>query len=102
MRQHQLFILIAIAYVWLGSESAHAQCADVSASDVVCTEQGAVRGIQEGETLAFKGIPYAAPPTGARRWRPPEPVQPWADVHDANEFGPACPQLVGDRVVGAG
>ncbi len=40
--------------------------------------------------LAFKGIPYAAPPVGALRWKSPQPVQPWPDVRDATNFGAPC------------
>src|SRR6185369_5769431 len=38
------------------------------------------------------GIPFAAPPVGALRWRPPQPVTPWADTLTATKFGSACPQ----------
>jgi para-nitrobenzyl esterase len=41
----------------------------------------------------FRGIPYAAPPVGSLRWRPPEPHVPRAGNQDATRFGPACPQL---------
>jgi para-nitrobenzyl esterase len=43
--------------------------------------------------VAFLGVPYAAPPTGELRWKPPEPVVRWAGVRDATQFGAACPQL---------
>jgi para-nitrobenzyl esterase len=60
---------------------------------VVHTEDGAVRGtLEEGHRL-FQGIPYAAPPVGDLRFRPPAPVEPWDDVRDATEPGSPCPQL---------
>ena len=49
-----------------------------------------MRGIGT-DVRAFKGIPYAAPPTGDRRWRPPTAAEPWTDVRDATQFGPRCP-----------
>ncbi len=41
---------------------------------------------------AFRGIPYAAPPVGNLRWRPPQPVAPWSGVRAADHFSPACMQ----------
>jgi para-nitrobenzyl esterase len=41
---------------------------------------------------AFKGIPYAAPPLGSLRWRPPQPVASWTGIRKAEEFGPRCMQ----------
>jgi len=68
--------------------------------ETVCTAQGAVKGVAENGTLAFKGIPYASPPVGALRWRAPEPPQPWQGVRDGSRFGAICPQLIGQEVVG--
>jgi para-nitrobenzyl esterase len=56
-----------------------------------------VGGIVAGERLpggvvAFRGVAYAAPPVGERRWRPPEPPAPWDGERDATRFAPACPQ----------
>jgi len=47
----------------------------------------------------FKGIPYAAPPLGELRWKPPQPVKPWAEVLDCTQYAPRAPQV--DRA-GAG
>jgi para-nitrobenzyl esterase len=44
----------------------------------------------EGITT-FKGIPYAAPPCGQQRFRPPQPPAPWDGVRDALHFGPTAP-----------
>ena len=41
---------------------------------------------------SFLGLPYAAPPTGNLRWRPPQPAAAWSGVRDATTFGPSCPQ----------
>src|SRR4030095_4443468 len=51
---------------------------------------GDVQGHTNGNTREFLGIPYAAPPIGALRWRPPAPAIPWQKVLEASAFGPAC------------
>lgn len=55
-------------------------------------DSGPISGkIENGLGLYF-GIPYAAPPVGNLRWKPPQPVTPWKDVRDCTQFGPSCPQ----------
>ncbi|MCC7268127.1 MAG: carboxylesterase family protein [Caulobacteraceae bacterium] len=53
---------------------------------------GRVRGEALGEVNAFKGVPYALPPTGQRRWRPPAEAPRWTGVRDATRFGATCVQ----------
>jgi carboxylesterase type B len=55
----------------------------------VKTESGLVAGTV-GEVSVFKGIPYAAPPVGDLRWKPPQPPTPWKDVRETKQFGPSC------------
>jgi para-nitrobenzyl esterase len=59
---------------------------------IVQIKNGALQGVENHQMVVFKNIPYAAPPTGLLRWRPPQPVSNWVDVRDASQFGEACPQ----------
>jgi para-nitrobenzyl esterase len=53
---------------------------------------GTVQGVASGNVVSFKGIPFAAPPTGELRWRAPQPVQNWSGVKIADTFAPSCMQ----------
>ncbi|MCI0749266.1 MAG: carboxylesterase family protein [Nevskiales bacterium] len=46
----------------------------------------------QGDVRIYKGVPFAAPPVGERRWKPPQPVKPWTGVRNATEYGPGCMQ----------
>jgi len=59
---------------------------------IVDTRHGSVRGTAADGVWSFKGIPYAAPPFGANRLRPPQAVAPWSGVRDALVYGPKSPQ----------
>jgi para-nitrobenzyl esterase len=59
---------------------------------VVTIKDGALRGTATAGVSAFLGIPYAAPPFGANRMRPPQPVPPWDGERDATAFGPTVPK----------
>lgn len=59
----------------------------------VTTTSGDVIGKLDAKTRAFLGIPYAAPPTGANRWRAPQPVTPWTTPRDATTPAKVCPQI---------
>jgi para-nitrobenzyl esterase len=64
--------------------------------DSVRVEQGALHGMLNGnKTVAmFRGVPFAAPPVGDLRWRPPQPPQAWKGIRDAGRFGARCMQTL--------
>jgi para-nitrobenzyl esterase len=62
------------------------------ATDVVVTRTGPLRGFVADALREYLGIPYAAPPVGARRWQPPEAPTHWSATRDAVRFGPPCAQ----------
>jgi para-nitrobenzyl esterase len=66
--------------------------ATFAASDIVKVDGGAVSGTTDRGVRVFKGIPYAAPPVGPLRWKPPQAVVVWNGVRDASTFGAECPQ----------
>lgn len=75
---------------------------ETTVSTVIRTTRGAVRGTHEDGVFAFRGIPYAEPPVGNLRFRPPQPRAPWDGVLDATRFGPMHlqdPSVVEDRLV---
>lgn len=59
---------------------------------VVTAPAGAVKGLREGNASVFRAIPYALPPIGERRWRPPAPMPRWKGVRPAQAMGVACMQ----------
>jgi para-nitrobenzyl esterase len=64
-----------------------------SSFTTVNVEGGLVEGTIEDGITIYRGIPFAAPPVGDLRWRPPQPVKKWDGVLKADKFAPACPQL---------
>jgi para-nitrobenzyl esterase len=64
----------------------------VSSGPQVKTDSGIVEGKDEGAVHAFLGIPYAAPPVGDLRWKPPVPAAKWTGVRKATGFGAHCMQ----------
>lgn len=84
------FVLFLIAF-YLNAQPTKTSEVLISGPEVK-TASGIIRGIIEGEVSIFKGIPYAAPPVGEFRWRPPQAVTPWQGIRDAKEYGPNCAQ----------
>lgn len=66
--------------------------AAAASGPIVDAPAGKVEGQVDGKLRVFKGLPFALPPVGQARWKPPSPMPRWAGVRKAAEFGPACYQ----------
>jgi para-nitrobenzyl esterase len=89
MKRQSFFLLVIVVLVL-------ASCSD--SNPVLKIEGGQVIGVQtptEG-VIAYKGIPFAAPPVGELRWREPQPVVPWEGVKVADKYGDAASQITWD------
>jgi para-nitrobenzyl esterase len=95
-RRAALFAVLAVGVaatvLGAGVGSAAAAPSSGSSGPVARVGGGLVRGADNGGVSTFLGLPYAAPPTGNLRWRPPQPAASWSGVRDAAQFGPSCPQ----------
>src|SRR5450631_2482852 len=80
-------ILIAIAAAAISSMS-------LAATPTAKVEQGLVQGTVESGLTVYRGIPFAAPPVGDLRWRPPQPAASWEGVRQADKFAPQCVQSI--------
>lgn len=67
---------------------------------VVKLDSGQISGLQQDGTWTYLGIPYAKPPTGNLRWKPPEAPVPWSGMRECVKYGPSCPQAPSDVQVG--
>jgi para-nitrobenzyl esterase len=76
----------------LGATAAHAAHA-AHAADTAKVAQGSLHGVTAGSVTSFKGIPFAAPPVGDLRWRPPQAAKAWTGVREAADYGPMCMQM---------
>ena len=85
---------VAATALGAGAGGALASSGSGSTSPIVRSTGGLVRGADVAGVDSFLGLPYAAPPTGKLRWRPPRPPASWSGVRDATQFGPSCPQAL--------
>src|SRR5580658_6509848 len=69
------------------------QLASAAVAQQVVTESGTVSGIRSNGLSVYKGIPFAAPPLGDLRWRPPVHAASWTGTRKAEAFAPACMQV---------
>jgi len=87
-------IKVAARFAALAGVLATLCATGVIGEDLVKTESGVVEGVATASpgVRVFRGIPFAAPPVGALRWKAPKPVAPWKGVRKVAEFGPRCMQ----------
>ena len=78
--------IVFVLAVWLTA------CAQPGSDLVAQIDSGQLKGTVIDDVTVFKGIPYAAPPVGQWRWRPPQPVEPWQGVRQAQTYGAFCAQ----------
>src|SRR5258705_7574272 len=94
-----LALALSTGVAGAGAPQTDSQYSCTGSADIVCVETGAVRGIVADGIRAFKGIPYAKPPTGDLRFRPTQPAERWPGILVADRFGSVCPQIAGANKV---
>lgn len=78
--------IVFVLAVWLTA------CSRPGSNLVAQIDSGQLQGTVIDDVTVFKGIPFAAPPVGQWRWRPPQPVEPWQGVRPAQTYGAFCAQ----------
>jgi para-nitrobenzyl esterase len=93
----RLFAIVSaiVSAACIAAQQVSAMTIQSQSAPVVKAPAGAVRGAIENGIRVFKGIPFAKPPVGALRWKPPQPLEKWPGVRQATAFGPACFQPEG-------
>jgi para-nitrobenzyl esterase len=84
---------MAFSKILAAAAVALAVAASAQAAETVRVAQGTLHGQTAGSVTSFKGVPFAAPPVGELRWRPPAAPAAWSGVREAKAFGPACMQM---------
>jgi para-nitrobenzyl esterase len=91
-RVNRLLLLATLVAASLSIAMSRAPSKPELAPEFADVTQGRLHGAVHGNTVAFKGVPFAAPPVGALRWRAPAPAPSWSGVLDARKEKPECAQ----------
>ena len=90
-----VFLVSVAAFQIACLQSGNVHGRQIDARSTLRIESGNISGVSLGadrDVTGYLGIPYAAPPTGNLRWKPPQPVEPWRVIRLCSDFGPSCPQ----------
>src|SRR4030042_1927865 len=87
MKRFTSFLLIAL--VLLSTIAVSCAPAPVAIQDPIKIDTGQISGTTVGDIHVYEGIPFAAPPMGDLRWKPPQPAASWQGVKDCTKFGSA-------------
>ena len=86
-------VTLALWVVWSLAPGLELSAAQPAAAQIVTVESGPLQGTVQDTVLSFKGIPFAAPPVGDLRWRPPQQAAKWHGARNADHYGADCMQL---------
>jgi para-nitrobenzyl esterase len=94
-----VFAVVMVAAIGVMGRTVHTR----STPCLTATAAGDVQGADRGAVCSYLGVPYAAPPTGARRWTPPRPPDPWTTPRNVTAPAAGCPatQLPAGTLAGA-
>ncbi|MFC3079582.1 carboxylesterase/lipase family protein [Phenylobacterium terrae] len=94
---HRRGLLAAGTALGVAGFGPRARAAEADLFPIVETAEGRLRGLTSGGIKVFRGVRYAESTAGANRFRPPQPLKPWAGVRDTLDFGNISPQVPADR-----
>ncbi len=89
--KYSILLWTALAFLGVGLYACDKPLGKVK--DPIKVTGGLISGVEQDDALIYKGIPYAAPPVGKLRWRPPHPVKPWEGVLACDQWADRAPQL---------
>jgi para-nitrobenzyl esterase len=88
-----VMVSMLIALGTIACDGGSSGCGETEDPTLVATQNGNVRGVADGDSVAFRGIPYAAPPVGDLRWKAPQNPANWSGERGASQFGNRCTQV---------
>ena len=92
MLSKRIVLTIAVAVAFVSGLTLNSTLGASGSNNLIRVDGGTISGTAADGVRSYKGIPFAAPPVGDLRWKPPQPVIPWEGVRECISFGAECPQ----------